>query len=192
MTMEEFEALLASLDPDRERAAEMYEQIRGKLLTFFRGRGLINSEDAVDEVFNRSAKRSVNGGIENIGSFLLGVARKVASEIQRDVREVPLNKVEGPTVDPVDPMADEEEKTTEIRLRCLDYGLGRLDPEERQLVLAWYLYDKGEKIENRKRLAAQRMTTVGTLRVRAWRARQKLRRLVESRMRERMSLEAAT
>ena len=192
MTKEEFEALLASLDPERERAAVMYEQIRGKLLTFFRGRGLINSEDAVDEVFNRSAKRSVKGGIENIGSFLLGVARKVASEIHRDIREVPLNKVEGPTVDPVDLMADDQERTAEIRLRCLRYGLGRLDPEQRELLLAWYRYDKGEKIENKKRLAAQRLTTVETLRVQAFRARTKLRRLVESCMRERMSLEAAT
>jgi DNA-directed RNA polymerase specialized sigma24 family protein len=189
MTKEEFEAFLASLDPDREGAGEKYEQIRRKLLTFFRGRGLIDSEDAVDKVFDRSAKRSIKGGIENIASFVFGVARKVASEFHRETRETPLNDAEGPPVNPTD---DEEDQMAEIRYRCLRRCLGLLEPEQRELVVAWYLYDKGEKIENRKRLAAQRLTTVETLKVRAFRARRKLRLLVEECMMQASSLAAAT
>ena len=39
MTPEEFEALLAQLDPDRERAGERYETIRRKLVRLFEWRG---------------------------------------------------------------------------------------------------------------------------------------------------------
>jgi DNA-directed RNA polymerase specialized sigma24 family protein len=190
MTKKEFEAFLASLDPDRELAGEKYEQIRRMLLTFFRGRGLIDvdTEEAVDKVFDRCAKRSIKGGIENIRSFVKGVARKVASEFHRETRrETPLD-AEGPPVNPTD---NEEDQKAEIRYRCLRRCLGLLEREQRELVVAWYLYDKGEKIENRKRLAAQRLTTVETLKVRAFRVRRKLRQLVEECMMQ-ASLAAAT
>ena len=184
MKKEEFEAFLASLNLDRDRAGETYEQIRRTLLTIFRGRGLTNPEDAADEVFNRCARRSLEGGIENIKSFILGVARKVASEIQRKTRETPLNEPEAPRVNPVDRMAYEEEKMAEIRLRCLRRGLGLLVADQRELLLAWYLYDKGEKIENRKRLAAQRMTTVETIKGRVHRARVKVQKFFDECMKK--------
>jgi DNA-directed RNA polymerase specialized sigma24 family protein len=181
MTKEEFEAFLALLDPDRELAGEKYEQVRRKLHGFFRGRGLSNAEEAVDEVFNRSARRSLEGGIENIMAFVLGVARRVASEFHRRPKETPLTESGGPPVDPID---YEDKEMAEIRQHCLHRCLGRLDVEQRELVVAWYRYDKGEKVENRKRLAAQLNTTVETLKVRAFRVREKLRQLVKECMKQ--------
>ena len=175
MTKEEFEAFLAGLDPDRDRAGEKYEQIRRKLFTFFRGRGL-PPEDAADDVFNRCAKRLREVAIEDIMSFLWGVARKVASERHRKTREVPLNEADGPPVNPID---YGQEQMAEIRYRCFRRCLGLLELKQRELVLAWYCYDNGEKIEHRKRLAAALQTTVEILKVRAFRVRQKLRQLVE-------------
>jgi DNA-directed RNA polymerase specialized sigma24 family protein len=178
MTKEEFEAFLASLNLDRDLAGAEYEQIRRKLLTFFRGRGLTDSdsEGAADEVFDICARRSREGGIENIRSFLPGVARKVAPKFQRKTKEVPLNEDAGPPVNPID---YEEEQMAEIRYRCLRRCLGLLEPEQRELFEAWHLYEKGEKIEKRKKLASQRMTTVETLKGRVHRARKKLEQCVK-------------
>jgi hypothetical protein len=61
MTKEEFDAFLAHLDLDRERAGEKYEQIRRKMLSFCRGRGLTDAEKAFDEVIDRGIIASTTG-----------------------------------------------------------------------------------------------------------------------------------
>src|SRR5204863_6195928 len=57
LTRESFEILLAQLDPDRERAGELYETIRRKLIRLFEWRGCACPEDLADETFNRGARQ---------------------------------------------------------------------------------------------------------------------------------------
>jgi DNA-directed RNA polymerase specialized sigma24 family protein len=151
MTKEGLDAFLASLDADRERAGEQYEQIRRKLLTFFRGRGVTNAEDAADETIDRVAKKLPEGEvIHNVKSFLLGVARKVASETLKKIKDVPLSDVKEPHGNPID---YDKEQETRRRERCVRDAFLLLDSEQRELIIEWYRCDEGEKLENRRRLA---------------------------------------
>src|ERR1051326_5706272 len=62
LTQQAFDALLACLDSDRERAAEKYETLRLKLVKFFEWRACaVAAQDLADEVINRVARR-IDGG----------------------------------------------------------------------------------------------------------------------------------
>jgi DNA-directed RNA polymerase specialized sigma24 family protein len=198
MTKDEFEALLEASDPDRQRAGERYEQMHRHLVTLFRNRGVTSAEEAADETINRVAKR-LHEGVEiktKIESYVRGVAKKVASEILEDqTKEVGLNNVEelhltctdlaGKKVElgnrNVNPVNYEDEQ--EIRLqrleKCVQKSLLRLELEECSLITKYYLGEKKEKIENKIRLAAGLKCKLGTLKVRAFHIRQKVRRLME-------------
>lgn len=111
MTKEGLDAFLASPDADRERAGVQYEQIRRKLLTFFRGRGVTHAEDAADETIDRVAKKLLAGEvILKVKAYLLGVARKVASEILKKTKDVPISDVKEPHGNPID--YEKERETT--------------------------------------------------------------------------------
>ena len=53
LSQEDFDALLAWLDPEREQAGLKYEQIRGSLIKIFTGRGCTDPEELADETINR-------------------------------------------------------------------------------------------------------------------------------------------
>src|SRR5262249_53488606 len=57
ITLQNFEEMLAWLDPDREAAAEQYLQLREGLANVFRGRGFSNPKGLVNKVFERVAKK---------------------------------------------------------------------------------------------------------------------------------------
>jgi hypothetical protein len=61
LTAEAFDKLLVSLDPDRERAGEKYEHLRGGLVCLFEWRGAPFPEDHADEVINRVARKLGEG-----------------------------------------------------------------------------------------------------------------------------------
>ena len=57
LTKEAFERLLDSLDANRERAGEKYENVRRKLIEFFEARGSNSPADRADQTINRVARR---------------------------------------------------------------------------------------------------------------------------------------
>src|SRR5262245_29135467 len=73
LTQEAFDKLLATLDEDRERAGEIYLEIRSNLVRFFEWRGCPFPEDHADETFNRVAKRAEEEKILNPSSYCIGV-----------------------------------------------------------------------------------------------------------------------
>src|SRR5215510_12704015 len=78
-----FEKLLTLLDPDRERAGVEYEEIRSKLVKFFKWRGWPRPEELVDETIDRVCWRLAEGEvIRQTDPFLYchGVARNVLRE----------------------------------------------------------------------------------------------------------------
>src|SRR5512134_1992159 len=80
-TEETFDRLLASLDADRERAGERYEDLRRTLVRFFEWRGAPFPEDHADETFDRVARRLDEGiTIENLGGYCYNVARLIFLE----------------------------------------------------------------------------------------------------------------
>src|SRR5438105_4555793 len=88
LTKDAFEKFLATLDPDLDRAGELYLQISSKLTTFFRCDGCLECEDLVDETLDRVMRRSGEVEVQNLMAFIRGVARKVASEAHKKDKKI--------------------------------------------------------------------------------------------------------
>ena len=57
LTAEAFEDLLKNLEPDREKASLIYEDIRKRLIRQFKAGNSSIAEEQADEVFNRIARK---------------------------------------------------------------------------------------------------------------------------------------
>jgi len=122
-----FDMLLARLDPDREEAGRKYHELRRKVTKFLGLWGPSFPEDYADESLDRTAKRIFEGeDIQNVGAFVLGVARLVYKEmVKKEIRErdalEQLRHAPTTTRDPI-----EEEK----RLTCYERCLGALPADD--------------------------------------------------------------
>src|SRR5271154_647155 len=78
---EHLSRLLAKLNPDPERAGMTYEELRRRLILFFRLKRPHEAEDLADQVLDRVARRLSEGvEMERIEFYSLGVARFVLRE----------------------------------------------------------------------------------------------------------------
>ena len=180
LTREGFDALLAQLDPDRERAGEIYENTRRKLVRLFEWRGCDGPEDLADETINRVARRMAEGielkSADSYGYFC-GVAHLVFKETlrrtSREFRALESGEWPPPIYVPYD-----EEEPTDRRLECLRHCLGTMTQDKRDLLLR---YHQGENnIRNRKTLARDLGIPLNALRIRVHRERRKLEDCVHS------------
>jgi RNA polymerase sigma factor (sigma-70 family) len=187
LNQEALDALLASLDPDRERAGTRYEQVRHGLITFFECRGSATPEDHADDTINRVARRLREGQsiqAEKPESYFYGVARNVLREHweARARGPIPLEGQSGAALQSADPRQHEEQwserQSKERRLDCLERCLEECAPKERELVRQYYQGESGVKIANRRRLAETLGIQINALRIRALRIREKLEECV--------------
>jgi hypothetical protein len=178
LSQEPFERLLALLDPDRDRAARRYEDIRFRLRKYFVRRGSSFTEELADETMDRVSLRVAAG--ETIRAddpvlYFYGVARNILRESWAwDTRR------EGPAlVDVAEPAADArsdpEDDDTERRLACLRRCLRCLSADERRLALAYY-QAPGVQVETRRALAGALGLAPPALRARMHRLRARLQR----------------
>ena len=176
LTQDAFDKLLAAFGGDRESAGQKYLEIRSNLTRFFEWRGCSFPEDHADETINRMAKRVAEGEeILNHSGYAVGVARMLFLEISKGRQREQSALAEIGTMPAVyDPTDDDES-----RLVCLKNCLQTLSPDNRDLILQYYQGDKGEKIENRKKLLKRLGIPVNTLRMRTLRLREKLQSCVE-------------
>ena len=176
LTQEAFDRLLVALGGDRDSAAQKYLEIRTNLVRFFEWRGCSFPEDHADETINRIAKRVAEGEeILNYSGYAVGVARLLLLEINKGRQREQLALAEIGQVSE----AYEEKDDGEHRLVCLRSCLETLTTDNRALILQYYQGEKGEKIQNRKKLMDQFGIPVNTLRMRALRLREKLQSCVE-------------
>lgn len=172
LTGDEFEALLAQLDPDREKAGERYEMIRRKLIRLFEWRGCDGAEDLADETINRVARRMAEG-IElrsDPYGYFCGVAHLVYKEVLRRASRERRVRDSGEWSPPI--YFPEEEEPSDRRLDCLRCCLARVPPDQRDLLLS---YHQGENnIRNRKVLASALGIPLNALRIRVHRTRRKV------------------
>ena len=176
LTQEAFDKLLTALDGDRDTAAQKYLEIRTNLMRFFEWRGCSFPEDHADETINRIAKRVAEGEqILNYSGYAMGVARLLLLEINNGRQREQLALAEIGTTSEV----YEEPDDGEHRLVCLRSCLQTLTTDNRDLILQYYQGEKGEKIQNRKKLMDRLGIPVNTLRMRALRLREKLQSCVE-------------
>ena len=176
LNQEAFDKLLVAFDVDRDTAGRKYLEIRNNLTRFFEWRGCSFPEDHADETINRMAKRVSEGEeILNHSGYAMGVARLLLLEINKGrQREQSALAEIGAAPDVYVPEDDGES-----RLTCLRSCLQTLSPDNRELILQYYQGEKGEKIENRKKLLQRLGIPVNTLRMRALRLRERLQACVE-------------
>ncbi len=188
LTSEAFDTLLTWLDQDRQRAAQRYEEIRLRLITFFAARCHADVARLADETFNRVARRLMEGEIikETPGAYFHGVARKVALESYRDPKETKTESLE-PEIqeklavvisdpDRQEPSIWEHENAVECLRRCLN----NLSEPERELVEKYLPRgEEGERKKNLIELAHQLNVTKKALRARAERRKNDLRRCIK-------------
>lgn len=170
-----FNRLLTVLDPDRETAGRIYEQIRRKLVKFFEWRGCAGAETLADATIDRVVRRLMEGEqirAKDHATYFYGVARYIAlesfnaqKEASRSVERMPVRIHES---------GDEEER----RFRCLDVCVGKLPADAQQLIRTYYDADGQQRIANRQRLAMQLRISATALRLRAHKIREQLQTCV--------------
>lgn len=178
MKSEHFENLLQRLDPDRERAGEKYEDLRRRLIKFFEWNSCFPAEDLADETLDRVAEKLPDVAVLDVVGFAWGVAKYVRQESsKRSERMVQISNLPGGTELPSQASGPEkavqEEIEDERRAQCLRRCLHRFSQEDRELFLKYHDV-QGEHTEYRQRLAADWGLSIGALRVRINRLRERL------------------
>lgn len=174
-----FERLLDFLGgTDATSKAEKYRQVRDRLESFFRWRGLGDASGLADDTLDRVARRVEAGEVRTStpNAFVVGVARMVALEAGRkDRKDVNIDDRSIAAPAPAEP-------EDELRLRALDSCLESLVTAERNLVLGYYRDEGPSRIAGRAKLAQSLGTTVEALRVRAFRLRARLEQCVQGKL----------
>jgi DNA-directed RNA polymerase specialized sigma24 family protein len=171
-----FGKLLASFDPDREQAAELYMRTYAKLCTFFEYRGARDADELADETLNRVARRLAEGvsvPTAEIRSYVFGVARNVLRETWgAQGKTQPLDVLPAslePATDARFGVDDED-----ARLECLAHCIERLNERDRALIRQYHANDGRKRVDGRLALADQLGIDVNALRIRAFRIRRTL------------------
>lgn len=176
---ENFDEILAWLNPDREVAAVMYVQLRHDLAKLFTFRGCNDPEGLTDKVFDRVAKKLDEVRPTYVGDrrpYFRAVANNLVKEDLKKARfQVSLEEPEWrePTA------LRSKEDATEDMEECLSSCLQKLNPENRQLIVDYYAKEKQAKIDHRSELAQQLGISVVNLRVKAHRIRLSLHACIE-------------
>ena len=176
---ENFQEILAWLNPDREVAATMYVQLRHDLAKIFTFRGCTDPEGLTDEVFDRVAKKVLEVRPTYIGDprlYFRAVANNLVKEDQKRARnQVSLEEPE--LREPATTESDEDD--AEDMEECLRSCLQKLNAENRNLIVNYYAKEKQAKIDHRSELAQQFGISVETLRVKVYRIRVSLQGCIE-------------
>lgn len=192
LTQVSFDSLLAFLGTDRESAAQAYLDLRRSLFTFFAVRNAPDPDELADEVFNRVARRLSEGveiTTEQPASFFYAVARNVWRErLARGQSIMPLPEFESPAlrlrVTPHDDlMAASVDREIEARHHALQACLARLPEAEREVLMNYYQFDGGAKIEMRKELAERLQVSGNNLRQKIARLKLRLNECVKKTLR---------
>jgi DNA-directed RNA polymerase specialized sigma24 family protein len=176
---DDFDRFLKSLDADRSRAADMYEDLRRRLLRFFMCNHSSRAEELVDRALAILERKVQSGDIRNVFGYALGIARKVHLEASAELRRVVAvedtprgeNSFEDPRY--ADGRVSEEIDEL-IRLHCLRHCRTKLPRDDDKLVIAYYSAYGEKQKAHRERLGRTMGITMNALRVRTNRIRERL------------------
>jgi DNA-directed RNA polymerase specialized sigma24 family protein len=184
VTQEAFDALLESLSPDRDCAADRYLEIRRNLVRLFEWRGCSTPDEYADEAINRCARRIAEGEeVRDVATYCIGIGRMLFREMSRERLRTPVSPTQMPEPKR---MPEQHNENVECRVECLRRCLAQLSPENRDLILTYYKGDKSEKINTRKELTQVFGVPGSTLRMRALRIRQALHGCAENCLRRQL------
>lgn len=172
LAQEDFERLLAWLDPDRERAGAKYEDIRRDLIKIFTWRGCADADELADEAINRVTQKlpAIAETYEGDPAlYFYGVAKKLLLEYFR--KGPPARLTQLAEDKSLKSRAAEVTGDAEQEHACLEVCLRRLGAPDRELILLYYRVEKREKADFRRELAERLGLTANTLRVKVHRLR---------------------
>lgn len=171
------ERLLLRLDPDVDRAALAYEQLRRTLVKFFDWRGGWPPDECADETLDRLARKLEDVVVDNIRQYARGIARLVLLERRRhrhaSLTDADANLAAARAADPAE-SADDSERLRDCFEQCLD----GFPINSRTLVIDYYSGERSAKIVNRRRLASTLGLSDNALRSRVQRLRDRLEHCV--------------
>lgn len=165
-----FDNFMTLLSPDRDEAGALYENLRIRLIRYFRLRGVYECEEAADRTLDRVIAKCSDGVvIEDYLKFAFGIARLVKIEIYRQqaVVTVDISDVKG--------LATEEPifKDDGVLIARLRECLSALDGLSRRLVLEYYEIDN-RKIDERETLAVRNGLSLNSLRLKIFRLKKRI------------------
>lgn len=170
--------MLARLNPDLDSAALLYEELRQRLIRYFRWERSAEPEDHADEVLNRVARKLAEGEqIEGVERFAAGVARVLMRESLTRIRRrnEALKKMIVPDGDDVvDPDV----------LAHLESCLAELGPVQAGMILRYYAGSGSAHIAVRREMAREFGLELNALRNRALRIRERLEACIGRRSRK--------
>lgn len=168
-----FDEFLKTLDADRDEASEKYLRLRERLERFFEWRNCENIEDLTDIVFDRTAKKIVEGEkLLNVEAYCVSVAKFVLLENRREVfRTEELDETSSKVIANG---PGNEKDLSDIRFKCLDSCLGQFPLDDRKLIIGYFDTNETTMISTRKSLAESLGITLNSLRIRVCRLKSKL------------------
>jgi DNA-directed RNA polymerase specialized sigma24 family protein len=167
---------------NRERAGEVYEELRLTLVKFFAWRNALFPDELADETVDRLVKKletETSGGadhIQNLTAYSYGIARLVYLE---SLRSPAMNNVGLEESPPLITLPEPHQGETEAdddspQLQCFRQCLNNLPNDTRKLLEEYYQDEKRARIDHRKKLARILDITPEALRRRAKLGRDKL------------------
>jgi DNA-directed RNA polymerase specialized sigma24 family protein len=169
LTRENFDIFLGWLAPEREKAGEVYEKLRFRLITFFSARRCAFAEELADEVINRVVVIVGSNGtelIENKTSYVYGVARNVYLEsLRREKNHTNIDDVQ---------IAANPHTPKDFSNHCLNFCLDKLDSDKREFILDYFSQSKSAKVDLHKQLAEDLQIAPAAMRMRVMRIKQQL------------------
>lgn len=182
LTQEGFDRLLGWLDADRERAGQIYEEIRAGLLRGFEAHGCKASEELADLTINRVAQKLPEIIDDYVGPpapYFYRVAHYVHLEyLRREPETTPLH--EGT---PAQLGAEDVEQV----YACLEKCVKQLPRRSRDIITQYYQGEKRVKIELRRELARRFNIELPILRLQAHRIRNGLKDCIIECLRRKVS-----
>jgi DNA-directed RNA polymerase specialized sigma24 family protein len=178
----DFDAFIEWLDAGLASDGRSYTEMHARLVSYFTRKGCRSPLELADDTLTRVARRlREEGAIIGVApaQYCYIVARFVLLEYLRSaehkLRELPEVPDHGGATD-----AERERLLT-----CLDDCLGRLEADDRELILAYYAGDGAARIAVRRGLAEKYGLSPNALMLRASRLRDRLRTCVAACRKER-------
>lgn len=176
---EAWEKFLKLLDDDPDKAGNKYEEIRGRLVTFFECRRCQAAERLADISINRVIKRYFEGEvITTLMGYVFGVAKIVYLEYlaeqrnEKHVQDELLREGEGV----VEPDFDGDEPD-DLQI-CFDGCMAEVESDDRAFIKRYYEESQRKKIKNRKSMAEELNISQNAVVLRAYHLRQRLKRCI--------------
>jgi DNA-directed RNA polymerase specialized sigma24 family protein len=166
--------LLSLLHTDEAQAAVEYHNLHQRLTRFFDWNNAQDPMALADEAIDRLAKRATDPdrteGVQHISAFALGIARHMLQEEARRQQKMAEINRHWRAME----LVRTQETGAEAIEDALQQCLGKMQPERRRLIEAYYSYSPSEKIKIHQQLAESEGLSLNALRNRAMRARQEL------------------